>query len=350
MMSSVINKRLALCGLLLALCGCTYGPTPYNGGYGGYGASPYGATYPGGGGYPGGGYPYQAPTQTLQPGQQYVPGGTVTPQGVYPGGTPTYQENNQLVPIPNNGANSNAPPYSSTEIGNPVPAPSNSNGSPFYNNSNSKSTFQPPIDSREIQPAAHLHEPLQPMTTQLRETQTTRVSPGPTATYSPPAMESFGSPDPMDQAIDINKSEIPTIPAVDSGHDPFSTPIPAPGQNNAAPAMPIFDNISNIRSNKPVLDPSNPFGYDERHRWVRGVVSRDVPTGTWFVVYSDNPDESDPYAGHLSLASSPYLKGLKDGDVVHLEGEVDPVLKDALGKPVYLVSHLKTVSAAPVQE
>lgn len=365
-MSPVINNRfLLLCLIGMTWSGCTYGPSPYGGGYGGY---PYGSTYPGG--Y----QQYQVPTQSLQPGQQYMPGGTVTPQGVYPGGsTPTYQDGG-LQPIPNNGASTDAPPYNSaTEINKPVPNPSDPAGGPFYNNSNS-STFQPPIDSRSIQPATHQHEPLQPITSPLRESNAGTTITGPNETYSPMPINAFPTAEPMTNAIDINRSEIPqaapinalppvnamppvnAIPPVNSNaiaplnteEDPFNSPIPAPaGNTSAPPAMPAFGNISNIRSHKPIVEEQRTFGHDPKYGWLRGVVSKDEPTGTWSVVYSDNPKSSDKYAGHLSLASSPYLTGLKDGAIIEVQGEVDPVLKDPLGKPFYLVSELKTISEAP---
>ena len=44
------------------------------------------------------------------------------------------------------------------------------------------------------------------------------------------------------------------------------------------------------------------------------------------------------------------LKNLKNGDVIEVKGEVDPVIKDPLGKPVYLVSHVNTITKAPTQE
>ncbi|MBT5019278.1 hypothetical protein OAG75_01880 [bacterium] len=358
MMSPVINNRFILfCLIGMTWSGCTYGPSPYGGG--GYG------------GYPQGGYPYGSPYQGgyqnyQVPGQQYAPGGTVTPGGVYPGGTPTYQNNNgTLQPIPNNGASSDAPPYTSTEINKPVPNPSDTTGGPFYNNSNS-STFQPPIDSRSIQPAALEQEPLRPINNHLRESNASTTISGANENYSPPAANVFPAAAPMTNAIDINHPEIPSaapinsLPSVDTipssnaiaplntEDDPFNAPIPAPaGNSSPPPEMPAFGNISNIRTNKPIVDEPEVFAHDPSYQWLRGVVSQDKPTGTWSVVYSDNPQASDEYAGHLSLASSPFLKGLEDGTIVELQGEVDPVLKDPLGKPFYLVTRLKTISAAP---
>ncbi|WP_145205043.1 hypothetical protein [Thalassoglobus polymorphus] len=369
MMSSVIKPTLPLSLALFSLClitlnGCAYGPGPYSGGYGAnpYGTSPYGSSYPGS--YPGG-Y-QQAPIQTLQPGQQYVPNGTVVPGGVYPGGsgtsTPTYQNNGGgLQPIPNpSGASNDAPPYSSTEINKPVPNPSSPNGSPFYNNSASR-TFQPPIQASEIQPAS-MDEPIRGIDNGLRESNINSPA-QPNSVYSPPTASAPIAPispispnsSPMDEAIDINSPAAPpmqAIPPANFGNDPFGSPAPAPSQNDSAPKampLPMLKNSSNIKSYKPISEATGPFAHDENFKWLRGVVSKDEPTGTWSVVYSDNPQQSDKFAGHLSLAASPYLKGLSDGDVVELKGEVDPVMKDPLGKPVYLVSHLHTITKAPAQ-
>lgn len=354
-MSPVKNTIVTLsCVLSFALCGCTYGPNPY----GGYGGNPYGTPYQGGyQQYPG----YGVPTQTLQPGQQYIPGGSVTPQGVYPGGTtPTYQNNNGgLQPIPNNGASSDAPPYSSTEINKPVPDPSSPAGGPFYNNSNT-STFQPPIDARDIQPATHQQEPIQSINNHLRESNAATSVTSPTESYSPPA-NAFPESQPMNNAIDINSAnEIPAvapgnsfppageIPPVNSGADPFKSPVPSPSINSTPPAMPAFDNISNIRTQKPVLGETKVFAHDSNYAWLRGVVSHDKPTDTWSIVYSDNPSTEDKYAGHLSFATSPFLSNMKEGEIVEVQGEIDPIIKDPLGKPLYLVTQLKRISGAPV--
>lgn len=345
-MRSVASLTFITCSLLICSSGCMYGPQPQYGGYpayqGGYGAQ---------GGYYGGQPVYQqAPIQTLTPGQQYIPN-----NGVYPPGfTPTYQNpSGGLTPIPNNGSGSNAPAYNSSEINKPVPEPynpngaggSSPNGSPFFDGS---STFYAPVNSPNVQPANHSNPPLQPLPNGLRESNAA------TNTYSPPTI----TPEqlPMSNAIDINSANnLNSLPPVGGPDDPFATPIPAlspqpaPAPGDSSPmAMPVFENMSNIRSNKPVTEDSEIFAHDPQYRWLRGVVSKDEPTGTWCVVYADNPHPQDEFAGHLSLASSPYLKGLNDGDVIEVSGEVDPVLKDPLGKPFYLITRLKTLTRSPI--
>lgn len=337
-MRSVNKNLIILCSLLsIALTGCMYGPRPYGGGYG---ANPYG-TYPG----------FQNGMQTLPPGQQYVPSGTVLPQGVSPGGNSSYQDNSGgLNPIPNSGASTSAPPYTNSGNSNPVPEPSSPGGGPFYNNSDSR-TFVPPIQKSPVQPATHLNEPLRPSPNALRES---NLNSNPTTVYSPDPLPIKSIPSPMGKAIDINELKPLPISPPSIGSDPFVTPVPAPSSQPipalpaAAPAFPGSTGL--YKSQKIINDQTEPFAHHAKYEWIRGVVSKDEPTGTWSVVYSDNPKSSDKFAGHISLASSPYLKNLKDGDVIEVKGGVDPVIKDPLGKPVYLVSHVNTITKAPSQE
>ncbi len=340
-MRSVNKNLIVLCSLLsIALTGCMYGPRPYGGGYGAnpYGASPYGATYPG----------YQNGIQTLPPGQQFVPNGTVVPQGVSPGGSPTYGNGGGLNPIPNPGASTSAPPYSGGGNSSTVPDPSTPGGGPFYNNSNS-STFVLPIQKKSVQPVTHNNEPLPAIPNGLRGS---NAGSSPTTVYSPDPLPIQSIPNPMNDTI-INESKPLPISPPGVG-DPFSTPVPAPS-SQPIPALPAagaqpFPGNTSIKANKFINDQTEPFAHHAKYEWIRGVVSKDQPTGTWSVVYSDNPKASDKFAGHISLASSPYLKTLKDGDVIEVKGEVDPVIKDPLGKPVYLVSHVNTITKAPAQD
>lgn len=352
--SVVTSYALLFTILTLANSGCFYGPRPYYGQspYGGYGANPYGT-------YPGSPSPYQAaPFNTLSPGQQYVPEGSVLPQGV----TPTYQNPGRLTPVPDSGSSS-APPHSSSEINRSVPNPTNSNGSQYYE-TNANEEFQTPISANPIQPATLNAEPIRPIHNGLRESNAGAFPETNTNVYSPPAGTTAHRPGPangpMTDAIDLSPTSatnFPADPAIGAQPNPFATPAPIPsspalapeGVESAPPQMPtegLFENMSNVRRYKPVND-DRTFGHDPQYRWLRGVVSRDQPTGTWSVIYSDNPQQSDEYAGHLSLANSPFLQGLSDGDVVEVRGEVDPILKDPIGKPFYLITRLKTVTPAP---
>jgi hypothetical protein len=82
------------------------------------------------------------------------------------------------------------------------------------------------------------------------------------------------------------------------------------------------------------------FGHDPKFGWLRGVVSQEPADHTWSIVYDDNPSAADKWAGHLSLAPNPRLSELKDGDVVEIQGQLDNVVHDRLGKPVYVISNL----------
>jgi hypothetical protein len=86
-----------------------------------------------------------------------------------------------------------------------------------------------------------------------------------------------------------------------------------------------------------------PFAHDAAFKTLRGVVSREPQDGTWSIIYNDAPDSSDKWAGHLSLAASPKLSSLSDGDVVEIQGQIDDVVRDRLGKPVYVVTDLRKV-------
>ncbi len=84
-----------------------------------------------------------------------------------------------------------------------------------------------------------------------------------------------------------------------------------------------------------------PFGYDRQaYTWLRGVVDYDENEGAWHLMYSLKPSPDDPYGGDLTLADHPDLAKLKDGDVVLVEGRLDPHLLDSLGKPRYRIEKL----------
>jgi hypothetical protein len=85
---------------------------------------------------------------------------------------------------------------------------------------------------------------------------------------------------------------------------------------------------------------TGPYGQGREHRWLQGVVNRDPRDGTWGIIYDIEPDGSDPYAGYLTLAQGSQIRGLQDGQMVRLEGQVDPVSKDRFGRATYLVSRV----------
>lgn len=85
---------------------------------------------------------------------------------------------------------------------------------------------------------------------------------------------------------------------------------------------------------------SHPYGQGQGHRWLQGVVNQDARDGSWGIIYDIEPDGSDPYAGYLTIAHGSPTQGLRDGQVVRLEGRVDPAAKDRFGRATYLVSNV----------
>ncbi|MFG0331948.1 MAG: hypothetical protein ACF8TS_01175, partial [Maioricimonas sp. JB049] len=94
------------------------------------------------------------------------------------------------------------------------------------------------------------------------------------------------------------------------------------------------------RSQLQLPDPL-PFAYDAtNYRWLRGTVSYDEEDRSWSIVYSIDPERDDPYAGAVTLVTTPNLQGLRDGEVVTVQGQLDPVVRDRFGKSAYLVSQV----------
>jgi hypothetical protein len=88
-----------------------------------------------------------------------------------------------------------------------------------------------------------------------------------------------------------------------------------------------------------------PYGYDPAsHQWVQGVVSYDTRQQAWGIVYSIDPDPADPHAGYLTLSDDPRLASLKDGDVIRVDGEVDPSRPDMYNRATYEVSRITPIS------
>jgi hypothetical protein len=86
------------------------------------------------------------------------------------------------------------------------------------------------------------------------------------------------------------------------------------------------------------VEPPNRFDYDKSsYSYVRGVVDFNPRDKTWHIIYSPNPDRKDKFGGAFELIDSPKLRGLKDGDVVFIQGRVHPKIVDTHGKPKYEV-------------
>ncbi|HWL10249.1 MAG TPA: hypothetical protein VNQ76_17730 [Planctomicrobium sp.] len=321
----------ALIGVLSASgCHHSYYQQPY-GGFGGYPTmGPY-ESYPPGG--------YQAPIQTLTPGQpSYVPGG-MSPTTIPPGGQP-YQPGTGggLQPIPDTG-----PPPTYSPPGTSPLAPS-----PYYGPGASMTPSSAPVYS-SVQPAAAVggiqqtgwNEPsaLSPPTASLREVRSP-VVPG-LANASVPAqpLPAIPSAMPMDTFAPPKVGPPPAINSMSGSSEPFGHVAPA-----SQPAPAAAEGVFDLKANKVENAVLSAFAHDAKFRWLRGVVSREPQNGTWSIIYNNAPDATDRWAGHLSLSPSPELERLRNGEVVTLRGQIDNVLKDHLGKPVYVVTGVEKVT------
>jgi hypothetical protein len=153
-----------------------------------------------------------------------------------------------------------------------------------------------------------------------------------------PAAESFELPRTSTPA-----ARQPADPFFDSSPAPrptTSTPVRTPAAASSA-AEPLWELQ---QANKVQTVAMTPFSHDPEFKSLRGVVSREPQDGTWSIIYNDAPDSSDKWAGHLSLSANPKLGSLNDGDVVEIHGHVDDVVRDRLGKPVYVVADLQKVN------
>ena len=321
MMQSVPIPRIAsLLVLPIVFSSCAYGPWPY----GAYGGSPYGypaPTYQGG--YPG----YQSyPPGTI------VPNGSVTPNSVFPQGS---SSSSGLQPLPD---------AQGWDGANKVPEPEKYQGNstdPFYKSSSLPANPQSNSIGRDVSPATHTNNTglntLQPIP---RSSQPT-FSSQPNTIYSPQPSQT----DPMADAIDVNDTSFDGFqPPVVNPQNDLGQPFPADQQPLEIPASPEARPFT--LQKVPTPDVSI-FDHEPEFRWIRGVVSQDEATGIWSVIYADAPTSQDPYQGHLSLENSPMLENLSEGEIIQVSGQLEPVRKDPLGKPYFLVSAVKKISTAP---
>ena len=345
-MQSVHMLRIAI-GVVIAttFTSCAYGPYPY-GGYGGnpYGGSPYG-TYQGGApGY-----------QTLPPNGTYAPGGTYSPGMVVPQGSGT----GTLEPIP--GGSTNAPPYDGAN------KPSGNVPDPYFKSSQVTPNSNPQLSQSPVAPANHVDGVLNalpgPGRQPVQPANDAQSSYNPSASSAPTfAPNSFPNvpTSPMDEPSipafgefekPIQQNSAPTIapantelPSLDD--DPFFSTPPS-GQSTGSSSSPPSWDTQGVNSHKIPVPSMSTFGHEPQFRWIRGVASKDQSTGIWSVVYAATPDRKDPYSGHLSLEKSPMLEQLSEGEIVQVSGQLEPVRKDPLGKPYFLVTSLKKVTPAP---
>jgi hypothetical protein len=315
------------------------------------------------GGYHGAPGPY-APYQTLTPGQPYVPGGVSPGMGVPQGPSPTFEGGGGgLQPIPdgntNGGGNggSNAPPFDSGSGNMNVP-------DPYFPNNNPSSSYNLQSPSGNgIQPANHTHPQPVPHQPGIRELKARPMHPAATASSPAPhaAGESYGSvSEQAPRHADAGGTSIGgtasgstdgttaiaeetfSLPRTVSEGNPFPGDAP-PTESAAEPegARPMFE----FQTNKVPATDQQTFAHGPDYEWLQGVVSFEPQDGVWSIIYSDDPSSDDQLAGHVSFAPSPYLDQLQEGDVVKVEGQVDSLVRDSLGKPVYLISTLTRLAS-----
>ncbi|WP_437224743.1 hypothetical protein SH661x_003764 [Planctomicrobium sp. SH661] len=304
----------------------------------GYSGAPAGAVYPGTMQYP------AAPIQTLTPGQPYTPGATY--QAVPQGTTPTYNSGT-LQPIPDN--SNSAPSYGTPT--NPGSNTSPTTPDPYFNNTN----LMPQPGMNSIQPTGYSEPaPLHPPAAGLREVRSMPTDFVPEvgqASPTPTVKSDMAAPTPAAGLMPLSPT---TPPPVEAFAPPVMSPPPgktadpfASGSASSSAIPPLeatpagATSLWDVETKKVVTADVSAFGHDPKFQWLRGVVSKEPEQGTWSIVYNDAPNQEDQWAGHLSLAPSPHLERLRDGDVVEIQGQIDNVVRDQLGKPVYLVSSLK---------
>ncbi len=179
---------------------------------------------------------------------------------------------------------------------------------------------------------------------------------GPTPTYgngnsggnaSPYYGENRAVPDPIDGTYNPQPNEqyrMPNttyVPPENNGG--FSALKPMPEGPALEPVPTPVVQASFIE--KPSQDlPESQAGYDrENLSWVQGVLRYDAQQKTWSIIYDETPDASDPYPGRFTLAMTPALDGLSDGQHVRLTGQIDPVQRDQHGKATYLAKQVEKI-------
>jgi hypothetical protein len=91
-----------------------------------------------------------------------------------------------------------------------------------------------------------------------------------------------------------------------------------------------------------------PYDYDRKNfRWLQGVVEQDPKDKTWYLMYSVEPAEDDPFGGSITLVDHPALNGLKTDDVVLVKGRIDHSKTDRFGNPAYRIDEVTVYEPDP---
>lgn len=263
-------------------------------------------------------YQQPYPIQTLQPGSQYAPGGTIYAPGQTLQGPalqgPTLGQPGSLEPIPADNPPStyqNGTGQPSSGGDEPYFTPQRQdNAVPNYDDPSYDNGFNgfgdPNRDFNNDFP-----QPSEPPDSDLQEA------------FNPSAL----TPAPRDV-------ELAAVPS--GSTSPFEpNPVPSPTTMPDAALQP-----AGFESTQPgtTIQPTEPYAFDaDGYTWLRGIVGYDHTEQTWSVTYDVTPDTWDSYAGHLTLVGE-VPPDVKDGDVVLIEGAIDAAQTDRFGKPVYRVA------------
>lgn len=272
----------ALFGALLCV-GCahpTYSPYGY-GGYGGYGPT-----------YAPGYAPSYAQPQYLGPsnGPTYVPQSTPSAGSPTPlSKPPTTNSPLNLRPNPTSPSDTDAPSFNPNPPGSNRPVPNPRDPLDELNGSNPGASAALPRSA--------------PTTAQLPTFER-----GGLAAAAPPVV------------ADIVQTSGGAEP------DPFEAPSRLPTDLDANPMG-------------PPAEENALYQYDgQTYKWLKGTVDYDALSRTWSLIYNLKPEISDRYGGSFTLSAHPDLAAFQSGDVVLIEGLVDPKAKDATGRPIYTIT------------
>jgi hypothetical protein len=221
-----------------------------------------------------------------------------------------------------------APTLAPTPMG-PPPGSGSLPGSPQGFNNGPPTTYSEPQSSRHS-PDVPVPDPSDPRP---------RPSTGPSAGPPPGDKSPFGA-DGKEQPFEPG-SQMETPKRADGPQsvasrepEPFEAPLNRAGKVDTgvvAVAAKTVDAKTRVES-------PNRFDYDRAsYSYLRGVVDFNPRNKSWHIIYSPSPDRKDKYGGAFELIDSPKLRGLRDGDVVFIQGRVHPQLVDSHGKPKYEV-------------
>ena len=311
-------KFRALCGTASLILGGCWTPAPY-----GY------STYPG----------YYAPPNqgfVAPPGSPMSPGITYPPPQLGPPAMPGNGGNWGPTPSISPGPMSPGPMTPGPMTPGPMtPLP----GGPPQSYNGGSATFSDPKIGSARQPEIPVPEPVDPGP---------RVSPGPAGQPPPDQNTSpFGSdgekPFGQGTQMQVPKRDDggPQAVAAD-GPEPFEAPLERGGKPDSGVVAVAAKTVDGMTADGKTVDSkraansANRYDYDRTsYSYLRGVVDFNTRDKSWNIIYSPNPDPNDKYGGAFQLVDNSKLNTLHDGDVVFIQGRVNPQQVDVRGKPKY---------------